>query len=103
MPPQHQPHHHLHPSSQTTKGSTSYANKLNQTFPGYLHKLFRYAQKVRAPLAIFKDLATTTNDKYATIPNKLTTSISRLQLNIWFSQQGGKEFTPTSRPLDTPG
>ena len=42
------------------------------------------------------------NEKSSTIPDKPTTSISRQQLTNWFRLQGGKEYAPTTKPLDTP-
>ena len=90
------------PLASEHKGSTSYHASIEQSHPGYLRYLFRYAQKIRGPLAIFTDLADAMNQKSVTIADKPTIQISRLQLEAWFKEHGGKEYSATSKPLDTP-
>ena len=41
------------------------------------------------------------NDKSKTDPTRPSTTTSQRQLNKWFIRQGGKEFAPTTKPLDT--
>ena len=92
----------LTPLVNNHKGSISYIDALEKEHPGYIRSLFRYSQKIRGSLAIFEELASTMNQKSATDPNQPTTTISRYQLEAWFKKEGGKDFAPTSKPLDTP-
>jgi len=90
------------PGAPNHNGSISAIDSIEKTYPGYICSLFCYAHKIRGALAIFTYLVATMNAKSVTILNKPTTFISRLQLNSWFSKQGGKEPTPMSKPLETP-
>jgi len=83
-------------------GTESYAAKLDSQYPGYICRVFRYAQKVKISLATFSELAQASNEKSITIINHPTITLSRRQLNNWFTCQGGSEFSPTTKPLDTP-
>ena len=42
------------------------------------------------------------NIKCETYSNQPTKNLSRRQLNIWFTKQGGNELASTTKPLDTP-
>lgn len=82
------------------KGSVSYLEQVERKHPGFIRRLFRYAQKIRGALATFAELVDTVNQKSET--EDLVISATRKQINIWFNEQGGKEFSPTTKPLDTP-
>ena len=85
------------------RGTTSYLSSVEKLHPGYIHRIFHYAQQIIGVLASFSDLSTIMNQKSSTEPTPYpTTSISRIQLNTWFVQQGGKETASTTKPLDTP-
>jgi len=82
------------------KGTASYVSKIDKDNPGYIRRLFRYSQKIKGALATFTELALSMNIKSQTNINQPTTNLSRRQLNNWFTDQGGKEFAPTTKPLD---
>ena len=74
-------------------GTESYATKLDSQYPGYIRRLFRYAQKVKGALATFAELAQTSNEKSATIANHPITTLSRKQLNHWFTASKFKKLS----------
>lgn len=83
------------------KGSVSYIDTIESQHPGYVRSLFRYAQRIHGPLSMFLELSTTMNNKAKINPTCPSTTTSQRQLNKWFIRQGGKEFAPTTKPLDT--
>ena len=58
----------------------------------YLHKLFRYAQRIRGGKESFKVLADTVRP---------TLHISHRQLMVWFYKNNGTQRSPIEKPLNT--
>ena len=83
--------------------SIKYVDKIEEAYLGYLHELFRYAQKVKGVKATYQELADKMNSKSAA-PSEFweTLSLHRLQLFRWFQSSNGKEISPKEKPLDTP-
>lgn len=90
------------PLSPSHSGKKGYMDSIDQAEPGYLHELFRHAQRVSGSLATFSELAAMMNDKSAVIgEGRPTISISRRQLATWFKRQHGKERSPIEKPMLT--
>ena len=90
------------PLSPQHSGTKAYCQKVEETHPGYLRELFRYAQRTKGAKATFKELADTMNLKSKVAgETRATLSLHELQVSRWFAQQGGKEFSPKEKPLDT--
>ena len=87
------------PLASKHKGSVAYLETIKMSNPGYVRRLFRYAQKIRGTLASYAELADAMNSKSAVELPPI--SASRKQVNKWFTKEGGKEFAPTTKPLDT--
>ena len=85
------------------KGSSSYTSQIETKHPGYLHDLYRYASKTYGSKASFAILAAAMNLK-SRVPtgNRMVVNLTRRQLNKWFCDNGGKEYSPVEKPLDTP-
>ena len=80
----------------------TYVDSIENAFPGYLHELWRYAQKVHGVLATFTDLANCMNEKSACPgETRATLSLSRKTLSRWFKNNGGKEKRAIEKPLLT--
>ena len=80
-----------------------YTSKIEKAYPGYVRSLFCYAQKVKGAKATFLELAKTMKLKSSTAgETRPTLFLSRHQVMRWFHQQGGKEYSPKEKPLDTP-
>ena len=90
------------PLAPNHKGTASYSSKIDKGNPGYIRRLFRYAQNIKGALATFDELAQSINVKSETIDNQPTINLGRRQLQNWFTDQGDKEFVPTTKPLGTP-
>ena len=85
------------------KGSSSSISYIETKHPGYLHYLYRYASKTHGAKASFATLAAAINLK-SRVPteNRMNVSLTRRQLNKWFCDNGGKEYSPVEKPFDTP-
>ena len=84
------------------KGSTSYTDKLEKKHPGYIHELFRRAQRELGNQATFRELANEMN-KQSGISNseRPTTTFNTSNLYRWFNQLGGKQKLPIEKPYLT--
>ena len=84
------------------KGSVSYVDKIDNNHPGYLHELYRYATKIVGHKSSFAAIAIAMNEKSSvSSENRMTLHLSREQVNNWFKINGGKEYSPIEKPLDT--
>ena len=85
------------------KGSSSSISYIETKHPGYLHYLYRYASKTHGAKASFATLAAAINLK-SRVPteNRMNVSLTRRQLNKWFCDNGGKEYSPVEKPFDNP-
>ena len=89
--------------SRASAGSKNYVDTIEEQHPGYLHFLFRAAQKVKGSKATYTEIADYMNVKSA-CPSEVrpTLSLHRLQILRWFHDNNGKEHSPKEKPLDTP-
>ena len=64
--------------------------------------MFRYAQRILGSKASYKALAETMNWK-SDVPGEIRTTLSLRyhQVRSWFISEGGKEYSPIEKPLDT--
>ena len=85
------------------KGSSSSISYIETKHPEYLHYLYRYASKTHGAKANFATLAAAINLK-SRVPteSRMNVSLTRRQLNQWFCDNGGKEYSPVEKPFDTP-
>ena len=91
------------PLSPLHSGSNKYIDAIEKQHPGYVRSLFRYAQRVKGAKATYSELAHQMNEKSAIEGEQRTTLfLSRKQVADWFKSQGGKEYSPKEKPLDTP-
>ena len=89
------------------KGSTAYTDKLERQHPGYIHKLFRKAQRELGNQATFNELANKMNRQSRIsnndLPNELpNTKFNTSNLYRWFNLLGGKQKSPIEKPYLTP-
>jgi len=90
------------PLSNKQIGSVKYCDMIEEEHPGYLRKLFRYAQRTKGAKASFKELAASMNEKSDVLGESRTTlSLHKEQLRRWFVREGGKEYSAKEKPLDT--
>ena len=71
----------------------AHTTRIEETYPGYLHYLFRKATKLRGPKAGFGELAVVMNET-----SHITTEF---KLDVWFKSNDGKEISPKEKPLDS--
>ena len=84
-------------------GSKKYIHQIEERNPGYLRYLFRYSQSVKGIRATYQELTDEMNNKSATpAETRIILNLSRKQVMDWFKAQGGKEYSPKEKPLDTP-
>ena len=82
-----------HPLQSKHKRRTAYTNKLDATHPGYIHELYRYAEKTLGYQASFDNITRTMNKKsdlapflstYGTVVNviRITVCEPRSEVNL---------------------
>ena len=83
-------------------------DKIEKNSLSLLHKLYRYATKIKGSKESFKDLASVMNRKSKTITTDSPDDTSKerkiisYQLYRWFKNNGGKELSPVVKPFDNP-
>ena len=90
------------PLSPSWSGSVSYVSTIEKTHPGYLHQLFRNAQKILGNLATYQEIVANMNEKSAMSgEQQATLTLTRKQLSEWFCKNNGKERSVIEKPLLT--
>ena len=81
------------------KGSVAYTNQLEAEHPGYIHELYRYAERTLGNQACYEDLAKCMNAR-SRIPgeDRPNTKFNKDYLRKWFMKQGGQEKSPIKKP-----
>ena len=84
-------------------GSVRDSDKIELAHPGYLHYLFRVVVKRIGYNAGFQEIAHHMNLS-SCVPSetRMSISLSRRQVNVWFNDNKGKQISPIEKPLDTP-
>ena len=74
-----------HTLSPSWSRSVTYVFKIEKTHPGYLHELFRNAQRILGGLATYQKITDNMNEKSA-MPGeqRATITLTRKQLSEWF-------------------
>ena len=82
--------------------NTKYVDEIEATNFGYLHLLYRKAIKLKGPKASFEQLSSAMN-AISNVASELrpTLTLGRMQLNRWFSCNGGTEISALEKPLDS--
>ena len=84
-------------------GSVGDTEKIEKAHPGYLHYLFRLVTKRIGYNAGFQEIAHHMNlSSCVPSEDRMTISLSRRQVNVWFNSNNGKQISPMEKPLDTP-
>ena len=77
-------------------------DKIELAHPGYLHHLFRLVIKRIGYNAGFQEIAHHMNLSSAVkSERRMSISLSRRQVNVWFNNNKGKQISPMEKPLDT--
>ena len=78
------------PISPCYAGIKKYIDKVEEIHPGYMVELFRFAQKIKGPVATFTELALCMNEKSAAPSEEQSTlSLTKYMLRRWFQTVGG--------------
>jgi hypothetical protein len=83
-------------------GTKDYITRMEAVHSGYLHKLWRYAVKIKGSGATFQEFAKTMNEKSAAPAEERTAlNVSSQQLANWFKKNSGKQHSSKEKPLLT--
>ena len=88
----------ISPLRSNVRGPTVYTNKLQKQYPGYIHKLYRYAEKAAGNQASHEVLAQCMNKKSKRRPGFPITKFNKSSIWRWFKGQGGNERSPKEKP-----
>ena len=91
----------ISPLRSNVRGPTVYTDKLQKQHPGYIHELYRYAEKAVGNQASHEVLAQCMNEKSKRRPGFPITKFNKTNLWRWFKGQGGNERSPKEKPYLT--
>ena len=88
------------PLSPSYAGKVGYLDSIDESHPGYLHFLWRYAVRTKGSTATFQELADQMNIKSGA-PGEVrpTLSMHMLQLFRWSRKKGGVEKAANEKPF----
>eukprot|EP00957_Ditylum_brightwellii_P186137 14171071-Ditylum_brightwellii.AAC.1 len=81
------------------KGSDSYCDEIEDKYPGFIHKMYRYAENVLSNQASVEQLAALMNEKSETEEGFPTLASKKCTIWKWFRNQEGKECSPMEKPF----
>ena len=77
-------------------------DSIEQKHKGYLHFLYWYAIKTLVLKASLADIAVSMNEESKVpLESRMPLNLTRRQVNNWLYSNGGKEYPPTDKSLDT--